>query len=425
MKKPNTGSSLPGFYKLTLEERLNVLKEIADLSDNETEMLRRTGSLDTETAGLMIENVVGTMELPFGIATNFIVNGKEMLVPMVLEEPSVVAAASKGAKLARPNGFRASADRSIMKGMVQLVGVADIEKAKHGIEERKAELVEMCRNPNSSLVELGGGVFDICPRALSTKRGEMLIVDILCDCLDAMGANTLNTAAEKLAPILEEMTGGKRRLMIISNLADQRLARAEVVWSKELLGEQLIEGIMDAYEFAEADPYRAATQNKGIMNGIDAVCLATGNDFRALEAGAHAYAARGGCYCSLTKYEKTPEGDLKGTIEIPAAVGIVGGSTKTNVIARIGLKILGVKSARELAGILAAVGLAQNFATLRAQVAEGLQKGHMRLHAKNLAVMAGAVGREIDAVAEGLVSSKEMTASSAKKILEKIRQKNK
>jgi len=417
----NKTSAVSGFYKLPIEERLKLLKEFAGLTDEEIENLKKTGSLPLETANMMIENVIGTMELPFGIATNFRINGRDYFIPMSIEEPSVVAAASYGAKLSLPEGFRASSDKSIMKSMIQLVGIDDMKRAMNEIEKRKQEMINMCRDPKSSIVKLGGGVFDIVQRVIDTKRGKMLIVDIMCDCKDAMGANTVNTAAEKLAPVLEEITGGKRRLMIISNLADKRLARAEAIWKKEVIGEEIIEGILDAYEFAENDIYRCTTHNKGIMNGIDAVALATGNDFRALESGAHAYAARNRRYESLTKYEKTPEGDLLGRIELPLAVGIVGGSTKTNPIARTSLKILGVKTAQELGKIMAATGLAQNFATLRAQVAEGLQKGHMGLHAKNLAVSAGAKGEEIDRVAQRLVSDKNTTASHARKVLEEIR----
>lgn len=418
-------SAIPGFHKMSMKERLEILKGFAHLTEEEINLLKKTGSLDLERANLMIENVVGTMELPFGLASNFRINGKDYFIPMVLEEPSVVAAASYGAKLSLPDGFTASADKSIMKSMVQLVGIDNSEQALKDIENRKQELIDLCRDPHSSLVKLGGGVFDIVPRTIDTKRGKMTVVDIFCDCKDAMGANTVNTAAEKLAPLLEEITGGRRRLMIISNLADKRLARAEALWRKEAVGEEIIEGVLDAYEFAENDPYRCTTHNKGIMNGIDAVALATGNDFRALESGAHSYASRNGRYESLTKYEKTKEGDLVGRIELPLAVGIVGGSTKTNKITQIGLKILGIKTAQELAGIMAAVGLAQNFASLRAQVAEGLQRGHMKLHAKNLALAVGARGEEIDTVAQQMISEKAITASHAKEILKEIRQNNK
>lgn len=414
-------SALPGFYKKSVEERLSVVAEFAGLSDDEEALLKKTGSLELSAANHIIENVTGTMELPFGVATNFRINGRDYLIPMALEEPSVVAAASYGAKLCRPVGFKASADKSIMKSMVQLVGIENVEKAAAAVLEEKKKLIKLARNPDSSLVKLGGGVFDIVPRSLDTKRGRMLIVDIFSDCKNAMGANTVNTAAETLAPRLEELSGGKKRLMIISNLADQRLARAEAIWTD--LDDDLIEGILDAYEFAEADPYRCSTHNKGIMNGIDAVALATGNDFRALEAGAHAYAMRNRRYQSLTTFEKTPEG-LLGRIELPLAVGIVGGSTKTNRIAQIALKILGISTAQSLAEIMAAVGLAQNFATLRAQVAEGLQAGHMKLHATNLAVSAGAVGDEIESVALELTKST-YSMSEAKKILEEMRKRNK
>jgi len=417
-------SAVSGFYKLSFEERLKILKEFSGLSEEEISTLKKSGSLDTKTADAMIENVVGTFEFPFGVAANFRVNGKDYFIPMVLEEPSVIAAASYGAKLARPSGFQASADKSVMKSMVQLVNVPDMERARERVLKKKEEMIESCRNPDSTIVKRGGGVFDIVPREIETRRGKMLIVDILCDCIDAMGANTVNTAAEKLAPLLEELTGGKKRLMIVSNLADQRLARAEATWKKEVLGEEIIEGILDAHEFAESDPYRCATHNKGVMNAIDAVCIATGNDFRALEAGAHSYISQNG-YRPLTKYEKTPEGDLRGQIELPIAIGTVGGSIKTNRVAQIALKILDVTGSQELAGIMAAAGLAENFATLRAIVSEGLQKGHMGLHAKNLALAAGATGEEIEKVAIEMVNEKRLTASDAKNILEKLRQTNK
>ena len=407
-------SAIEGFYKKSMEERKKTLKEFSSLSDEEMKLLEN--GLPLETADRMIENVVGTFQLPLGIATNFRIDGKDYLIPMVVEEPSIVAAASYGAKLARPEGFKTSADKSIMKGMVQLVGIKNVESAKKKIIERKQELINLCKDSKSSLVKMGGGAFDIVPRIIDTKRGQMLIVDALCDCKDAMGANAVNTAAEKIAPLLEKISGGKRRLMIVSNLPEQRLARAEAVWKKESIGEDVIEGILDACEFAQSDIYRCSTQNKGIMNGIDSVCIATGNDFRALEAGAHSYAAKHG-YASLTRYEKTPSGDLKGYIELPLAVGIIGGATKTHPLARLSLKILGIKQAQDLARIMAAVGLAQNFATLRAQVAEGLQKGHMKLHAKNIAVMAGARGDQIDKVADQMIKENRISSSRADEIL--------
>ncbi len=405
-------------YKMSMEERKKTISKVLGLSIEDLKLLEN--SLPIETADKMIENVIGKFELPYGVATNFKVDGKDILVPMVTEEPSIIAAASYGAKLAKPEGFSTSADKAIMKSMVQLVGIDDIMEAKKSVMERKHDLIKQCRDPDSSLVKIGGGVFDIVPRVIETKRGKMLVVDIFCDCKDAMGANTVNTAAEKLAPFLEDITGGKRRLMIVSNLPDKRLVRAEAVWKRDVIGEDIIEGILDAYEFAECDIYRCSTQNKGIMNGIDAVCLATGNDFRAVEAGAHSYAASKG-YCSLTKYEKTREGDLSGSIELPLAVGIIGGATKTHPLAQLSLKIMGVKKAEELARIMASVGLAQNFASLRAQVSEGIQKGHMKLHAKNIAVNAGAKGDDIDRVAKIMAEENKISVSRAKDILDNRR----
>lgn len=410
---------LPDFHKKPLLERLEIISSLCGLTEEEKSTLLKDGGLDLEKANIMIENVIGTFSLPFGVATNFLINGKDYLIPMVLEEPSVVAAASNSAKLARAGGgFAASSYDPVMIGQVQLLGVKNPEKAKKAILERKQEFIEVANRVDSVLVSFGGGLKDIELRELDTPRGSMLIVHLLIDVRDAMGANAVNTMAEKLTPMLEEASGGEARLRIISNLADRRLARAEAVWKKEEIGEETVDRVLDAYHFAAHDPYRCATHNKGIMNGIDAVALATGNDFRAVEAGAHSFAAKGH-YKPLTHYEKTPEGHLKGNIELPLAVGIIGGSIKTNPLARIGLKILGVKTAQELAQVMAAVGLAQNFAALRALATVGIQAGHMKLHAKNLAVTAGAKGEEIERIAAQLIEERNITVSRAKELLAK------
>jgi hydroxymethylglutaryl-CoA reductase len=418
------------FRRKTPEERLAIVKASAALTEEEAGLLRREGALDLATANRMIENVVGEMQLPLGIATDFVINGRSYLVPYALEEPSVVAGASYAAKLALPEGFQASSDEPVMIGQVQLLGTRDPEAARKDVLAKKMEIVEFANKQDPTLVKLGGGVRDLEARVLESPRGRMLVVHLLVDVRDAMGANAVNTMCEAIAPKLEEITGGKVRLRIISNLATKRLARAKAVWKKEALeesvrkhgldtkGEEVVEAILDAWAFAAVDPYRAATNNKGIMNGIDAVVVATGNDFRAVEAGAHAYASLSGRYLPLTKYEKDRDGNLVGSIELPIAVGLVGGATKTHPIARIAVKILGVKTAQELAQVLAAVGLAQNFAALRALATEGIQRGHMRLHARNIAVLAGATGDLADEVAEQMVKEKAVRVDRAKEILE-------
>jgi hydroxymethylglutaryl-CoA reductase len=422
-------SRIPEFYKKTPKERIEIVKKMVGLTDEEVEILQKTGSLDIETANRMVENVIGALHLPLGLGLNFLINGKDYLIPMAIEEPSVIAAASNAAKLCRESGgIKTSSTDPVMIGQIQIVKIPDIEKAKKNIELHKKDLMNLLNDVDSTLIKFGGGPRDIQVRVLNTKRGKMLIVHILVDVKDAMGANAVNSMAEKISPKLEELTGGEVLLKIISNLAVYRMARAKAVWTKKALeeslngkmkGEEIVDAILDAYAFAEADPYRCATHNKGIMNGIDAVAIATGNDFRAVEAGAHAYAAMNG-YKPLTKYSKNENGDLVGEIELPIAVGIIGGSIKTNPIANISLKILGVKSSKELAEIMAAVGLAQNFAALRALATEGIQKGHMKLHAKNIAIMAGAKGKQIDIVANKMIEKNEISVAKAKEILSSL-----
>ncbi len=416
-------SRISGFYKMSPEERLAVVKEFSGLTDEEAEILRQTGALEMEQVDRMIENVIGTMPVPFGVATNFVINGRDYLIPMAIEEPSVVAAASNAARMARAaGGFTTSSTDPIMIGQIQLVNVKDPFGAKMTILRHKERIIEMCNEKDPILIKLGGGVRDIEVRVIDTKSGPMVITHLLVNTLDAMGANAVNTMAEAVAPFLEEITGGRVYLRIISNLAVFRLARAKAVWKKEEIGgEEVVDGIVEAYSFAAADPFRATTHNKGVMNGITAVVLATGNDTRAVESGAHAYASYiSDHYTSLTSWEKNADGDLVGTIEIPLAVGLIGGATAVHPTAKAAVKILGVKTAKELAEIMAAVGLAQNFGALRALATEGIQRGHMSLHARNVAVMAGVPKELVDEVVKRMVAERKVRIDRAKEILEEI-----
>jgi len=415
MPKP---SNISSFYKLPLEERLDKLRDFSGLSDEEIELVKN-GKLSLSTAQRMIENVVGVLPIPLGIAVNFLINGRDYLIPMAIEEPSVVAAASHAAKLARPSGgFQASSTDPIMIGQIQLVKSRSPRDAEKQILASKKEILNIANQQDPMLISKGGGAKDLRVRILPSLTGMMVIAELMVDCRDAMGANVVNTMAESVAPLLEKLSEGRANLRIISNLADRRVARASVGISKEALGgEAVVDGIVDAYAFAAADPYRCATHNKGVMNGVTAVCLATGNDTRAIEAGAHAYASRTGHYSPLTRWNKNDNADLEGFIEIPAAVGIIGGITAVHPTAKICLKILGVKSAKELGEVLASVGLAQNLAALRALVAEGIQRGHMSLHARNIAAMAGAEGDLIDLVAAAMVSEKKVRLDRAKELV--------
>lgn len=413
-------NDLSGFYKLTPDERLKKIKEVSNLSDEESEILRKTGSLGMETANRMIENVIGTQEIPIGIATNFLINKKEYVIPMALEEPSVVAAASNAARLCLPEGFTASSTEPLMTGQIQIVSVPDIKKASDEIKKNTNLLIQIANQKDPGLVSHGGGAKNLESREINSIRGKMLILHLTVDVRDAMGANAINTMCEAISPKLEELSGGKVRLRIITNLSLNRTAKATAVWKKEIVGEEAVEGVLDAYAFALSDNFRCATHNKGIMNGIDAVALATSQDFRALEAAAHSFASING-YHPLTKYFKDSEGNLVGEIELPIAVGIVGGASRTNPVAKVALKILNVSSSMEFAQILASVGLAQNFAALKALSTVGIQTGHMKLHSKNIAVMAGASGDLIDIVAEKMASEKNINVNRAKEILEEIK----
>jgi hydroxymethylglutaryl-CoA reductase len=416
-------SELPGYYRLSPTERLRVLKEYASLTDEEISTLQMTGSLDIKLADRMIENVVGVMPVTLGIATNFLINGRDYLIPMAIEEPSVVAAASNAAKMARlRGGFTAKSTQQVMIGQVQLLDVPDPHGARMSILSSKERILAKANEQDPVLVSKGGGAKDLRCKVLETIVGRMVIAELLVDCRDAMGANAVNTMAEAVAPLLEEVSGGKVSLRIISNLATERLVRAKAIFAKSALGgEQVVDGIVCAYAFALADQYRCTTHNKGIMNGISAVVLATGNDTRAVEAGAHSYAALHGGYRPLTTWEKNRDGDLVGTIELPLAVGLIGGATAVHPVARIATKILGVKSAGELAEVIASVGLAQNLAALRALAAEGIQRGHMKLHARNIASMAGASAELADRVAEIMVKEGKVRMDRAKELVEELK----
>jgi hydroxymethylglutaryl-CoA reductase len=418
-------SRIPGFYKLPVEERVKIVKEFAGLTDEEASLLMKAGNLDISVADRMIENVIGTWPLPLGIATNFLINGRDYLIPMAIEEPSVVAAASNAAKMAREGGgFFTSSTDPIMISQIQLVKVKDAEEARNAILAEKQRILEIANERDPVLVRLGGGARDVEVRIIDTMMGKMVITHLIVDVRDAMGANVVNTMAEAVAPFIERITGGRVYLRIVSNLADRRLASARAVWKKEEIGgDEVVEGILYAYAFAEADPYRATTHNKGIMNGIIAVARATGQDTRAIEAGAHSYAARNGRYTSLSRFWRNEDGDLEGFLEMPLAVGIVGGVANVHPIARIALKILGVKSARELSEVMVAVGLAQNFAALRALATEGIQAGHMKLHARNIAMAAGATPDIVDEVVERMLREKTIRIDVAKRIIEEIRSK--
>lgn len=419
---PVENSRIPGFYKKTIDERLSLVRDLVGLTDEEVETLKAWGNLEPKIADAMIENVIGSMSYPFAVATNFRINGKDYLVPMVIEESSVVAAASNAARvMRRDGGIKATTTGPVMISQIQLVNIKAPYYAKMKIIEHKQEILDLANKQDPVLVKLGGGAKDLEVRVIDSPQGPMVVTHLIVDVRDAMGANAVNTMAEKVAPLIEKITGGKVYLRILTNLAEKRLARAWVkVYKEDIGGEEVVDGIVAASNFAWADPYRAATHNKGIMNGIIAVALATGQDHRALEAGAHAYAARNGRYMPLSLWEKDGDGNLVGSLELPIAVGLVGGAVKVHPVARIAIKILGVQTAQELAEVMAAVGLAQNFAALRALATEGIQKGHMKLHAKNIAIMAGAPPELADKIADIMVSEGKVRFDRAKELLEEI-----
>lgn len=422
-------SRLPQFRSMTPAERLDHLQSVLQLPAEDVALLRDAGALPLGIADGMIENVIGKFELPYAVASNFRINGRDVIVPLVVEEPSVVAAASFMAKLAREaGGFQTSSSLPLMRAQVQIVDIQDPFNARLSLMRRKDEIIELANRKDQLLNRLGGGCRDIEVHTFAqSPRGPMLVAHLIVDVRDAMGANTVNTMAEAVAPLMEEITGGKVRLRILSNLADLRLARAQVRIAPEHLattnfkGEDVIEGILDAYNFAVVDPYRAATHNKGIMNGIDPLIVATGNDWRAVEAGAHAFACRNGHYGSLTTWEKDGNGHLVGTLEMPMPVGLVGGATRTHPLAQLSLRILGVKTAQELAEIAVAVGLAQNLGALRALSTEGIQRGHMALHARNIALSAGAQAEEVDWLVKRMVETHDVRADHAAELLKQKR----
>ena len=429
---PVDDSRLPGFYKLSVEDRRAKVAELSNLSQDEISALSKTGELDELAADRMIENVIGTMSLPVGVATNFVIDGKPYLIPFCVEESSIIAAASNMAKRCLKNGgFRTSSDDSIMIAQIQVLDLEDTEIAREAILTAKYELMKMCNSLPSTMIRLGGGCKDIEVREIDSNSGKMLVIHLLVDTKDAMGANAVNTMAELITDKVEEITNGKVHLRILSNLASKRLARVEAIFSPEELsddgsredGSKIISAILDAHHFAMSDPYRATTHNKGVMNAISAVALACGQDWRAIEAGCHAWAAvDNDQYSSMTKWHKDSDGNLVGRIETPMAVGIVGGASKVHPVAKANLSILGVESAKELAGIIAAAGLAQNLGAMRALATSGIQAGHMKLHARNMAVSAGAIGEEIEIVA-GIVNSQKgpVTQQLVKETLESLR----
>jgi hydroxymethylglutaryl-CoA reductase len=423
-----TSSRISGFYNLNLEERLAKLEEHASIDADALQAFHRLGGIDAEQADHMIENVIGVFGLPLGIATNFMINGRDVLVPMAIEEPSVVAGASFMAKLARAGGgFHTSTTEPEMIGQIQVLDVPDPDRAAEDLKAAREHILDLANQVDPLLIRLGGGARDLEVRILrDTPTGTMLILHLIYDTRDAMGANAVNTVVERLKGEIEHISGGRVHLRILSNLADRRRAKASCTVPVDalafdgFLGEQVRDGIVEAWSFAAADPYRAATHNKGIMNGVDAVVIATGNDWRAIEAGAHAYAARAGRYTSLSTWGVDTDGTLTGALEMPMAVGIVGGATRVHPMAKACLGLMGVKTARDLAEIIVSVGLAQNLAALRALASEGIQKGHMSLHARQVAIAAGAKGSMIEQIAEEMVREGTIGIEHAQMLLNKL-----
>ena len=415
-------SSIPKFFEKTRKERLDIVKNFASLSDEELELLENIdGGISFENADKMVENAIGTFSLPLGIATNFKINGKDYVIPMVIEEPSVIAAASKGAKVARVlGGFEVEADESYSIGQIQLLGV-NISKAIENITKSTDEILEIANSKSNTLSKMGKGAKEVSCKEIHTPAGEMLIVELLIDVGDAMGANITNTMCEAVSPFIEKITGGRALLRILSNYSTRRIAKAKAVFEKEAVGgEDVVNNIILAYQFADNDVFRAVTHNKGIMNGTIAVANATGQDSRAIEAAANAYAASSGKYRSLSKWTKDENGNLIGSLELPLSVGIVGGIANVHPIAKICKKILGVSSAQELACIMTAAGLAQNYSAIKALATEGIQKGHMRLHARNLAAAAGATNEQIDRIVQKMIEENKISLDRAKELVKEI-----
>ena len=424
----NFSSRIPGFYKMTIEERKQRIIELCGMEPETADQLNGKPSLPEETADNMIENVIGTFGLPFAVGLNFNINEKDYIIPMAVEEASIVASASFIAKIVRDaGGFKAESTERVMIGQVQVVGCEDFEQAKKQVEANKDMLIKAANDAYPSLVKRGGGAEDLDVRILdegASAYSKMLVVHLYVNTCDAMGANIINTMAESIAPVVEHLTQGKVYLRILSNYADRCLAKATCVIPPHLLesdgftGEEVRDGVIHAYEFARMDPYRAVTHNKGIMNGIDPVIIATGNDWRAVEAGAHAYAARDGQYRSMSTWSKDEAGNLVGELELPMSLGIVGGASRVHPTAKVAYDILKVTSAKELAQVVTVVGLAQNLGALKALATDGIQKGHMALHSRSVAVAAGADGDMVEFVAEKLIEAKDIRVGYAKKVME-------
>ena len=415
-----TDSSISKFFEKSRKDRLKIIANFAQLSNDEINILQNeNGGISFDKADKMVENAIGTFSLPLGIATNFKINGKDYLVPMVIEEPSVIAAASKGAKISRiKGGFEVSMTESYSIGQVQILDVVDISSAISQIKYSSSEIIQLANSKSNTLSKIGKGAKEISCKEIDTPSGKMLIVELLIDVGDAMGANVTNTMCEAISPLIEKITGGRALLRILSNYSTRRIAKAKAVFEKEAVGgENIVDNIIMAFEFADNDVYRAVTHNKGIMNGIIAVANAVGQDSRAIEAAANAYAAKSGQYRSLSNWSKDNEGNLVGVLEIPLSVGIVGGIVNVHPVAKICTKILGVTSAQELACVIIATGLAQNYSAIRALSTEGIQKGHMRLHARNLAAAAGATPDQIDEIVQKMIEEKTISLDKAKKIL--------
>ena len=415
-------SSIPKFFEKSRKDRLDSVKNFANLSDDDLTTLESSeGGISFEKADKMVENAIGTFSLPLGIATNFKINGKDYVVPMVIEEPSVIAAASKGAKVARiKGGFEVTVDESYSIGQVQVLDV-DADSATSKISECTQEILELANSKSNTLSKMGKGAKEIQCKKIDTPSGQMLIVELLIDVGDAMGANVTNTMCEAVAPLIEKITGGRTLLRILSNYSTRRMARAKAVFDKDAVGgSEVVDNIVLAFEFADNDVYRAVTHNKGIMNGTIAVANAIGQDSRAIEAAANAYAAKTGQYRSLSKWSKNDDGDLIGILEMPLSVGIIGGVANVHPVAKVCTKILGISSAQELSCVMTATGLAQNYSAIRALATEGIQKGHMRLHARNLATAAGAKPDQIDLIVQKMIQQKSISLDKARELLEQI-----
>lgn len=416
-----TDSSISKFFEKSRKDRLDLVANFSKLSKEELDILQNdNGGISFDQADKMVENAIGTFSLPLGIATSFLINGKDYLIPMVIEEPSVIAAASKGAKIARiKGGFTVSADESYSIGQVQVLDVTDFSLAISQIKNSTNDILKLANSKSNTLSKMGKGAKEIFCKELDTSSGKMLILELLIDVGDAMGANVTNTMCEAISPLIEKITGGRTLLRILSNYSTRRLVKATAVFDKEAVGgEKVVDNIVSAFEFADNDVYRAVTHNKGIMNGIIAAANAVGQDSRAIEAAANAYAAKSGKYRSLSKWSKDNDGNLIGTLEIPLSVGVVGGIANVHPVAKICMKILGVLSAQELACIITATGLAQNYSAIRALSTDGIQKGHMRLHARNLAAAAGATPDKIDEIVQKMIEEKKISLDRAKELLD-------